>query len=121
MAIFNVVEKFVSINGEGQHAGELAVFIRLRGCNLSCSYCDTRWACSYEAPAEEMTEQEIIDYVKSTGISRVTLTGGEPLKARDIKDLLRAFKTFDIKGIIICESPNIEEDCKILKSYYNSL
>ena len=37
------------------------------------------------------------------------------------KDLLRAFKAFDIKGIIICESPNIEEDCKILKSYYNSL
>ena len=38
-----------------------------------------------------MTETEIIDYVKSTGITRVTLTGGEPLRARDIKDLLRAF------------------------------
>ena len=37
------------------------------------------------------------------------------------KDLLRAFKTFDIKGVIICESPNIEDDCVILKEYYNSL
>ena len=91
MAVYYVVEKFVSINGEGQHAGELAVFIRLRGCNLACSYCDTRWACSYEAKAEEMTEEQILEYVKATGINRVTLTGGEPLKARNIKELLRTF------------------------------
>ena len=35
-----VVEKFISINGEGRRAGELAVFIRFKGCNLNCSYCD---------------------------------------------------------------------------------
>ena len=39
-----VVEKFTSINGEGTRAGELAVFIRFKGCNLKCSYCDTMWA-----------------------------------------------------------------------------
>lgn len=39
-----VVEKFISINGEGRRAGELAVFIRFKGCNLNCSYCDTKWA-----------------------------------------------------------------------------
>lgn len=88
MAYFDVVEKFVSINGEGQHSGELAVFIRLRGCNLHCNYCDTRWACTEEAPAERMTELEIIDYIKSTGITRVTLTGGEPLIAENIEILL---------------------------------
>ncbi len=98
MAIFNVVEKFVSINGEGQHAGELAVFIRLKGCNLSCTYCDTRWACSGDAPSTPMSEDEIIDYVKSTGITRVTLTGGEPLISKDIKLLLERFaKEKDIK------------------------
>lgn len=90
MAIFHVVEKFVSINGEGQHAGELAVFIRLRGCNLNCSYCDTRWACTSDAAAEDMTEEEITGYIKSTGVSRVTLTGGEPLMAEDIMVLLKA-------------------------------
>ncbi|WP_019680516.1 putative 7-carboxy-7-deazaguanine synthase QueE [Ruminococcus flavefaciens] len=76
---FPVVEKFVSINGEGQRAGEAAVFIRFRGCNLSCSYCDTKWANSPDAPAESMTAEEIVKYAASTGITDVTLTGGEPL------------------------------------------
>lgn len=37
------------------------------------------------------------------------------------KDLLRAFKTFNIKGVIVCESPNIEDDAKLMKDYYLSL
>lgn len=37
------------------------------------------------------------------------------------KDLLKAFKTFDVKGVIVCESPNIEDDAKLLKDYYYSL
>ena len=37
------------------------------------------------------------------------------------KDLLKAFKDFDVKGAIVCESPNIETDCKIMKDYYSSL
>ena len=43
MITYPVVEKFVSINGEGQKAGEIAAFIRMRGCNLACNYCDTSW------------------------------------------------------------------------------
>ena len=41
---YPVVEKFVSINGEGSRAGELAVFVRFRKFNLNCPYCDTKWA-----------------------------------------------------------------------------
>lgn len=37
------------------------------------------------------------------------------------KDLLKAFKNFDIKGVIVCESPNIEDDAKLMKDYYLSL
>ena len=37
------------------------------------------------------------------------------------KDLLKAFKKFNIKGAIVCESPNIEDDCKLLSDYYNSI
>ena len=44
MSSFNVAETFLSINGEGTRAGQLAFFIRLAGCNLRCDYCDTKWA-----------------------------------------------------------------------------
>ena len=74
-----VVEKFISINGEGAHAGELAAFIRFRGCNLSCSYCDTCWANTENAPAEYETIEELAAWVVETGVHNVTLTGGEPL------------------------------------------
>lgn len=37
------------------------------------------------------------------------------------KDLLKALKSFDVKGAIVCESPNIEEDCKLIKEYYKTL
>ena len=84
-----VVEKFVSINGEGTRAGELAVFVRFKGCNLRCSYCDTRWANEADCPYEEMTPGGICGYVRSTGITNVTLTGGEPLLQQDMGDLIR--------------------------------
>ena len=74
-----VVEKFISINGEGAHAGELAAFIRFRGCNLSCSYCDTCWANTENAPAEYETVEELAEWVAETCVHNVTLTGGEPL------------------------------------------
>ncbi len=85
---FPVVEKFVSINGESTRAGEAAVFIRFRGCNLSCSYCDTKWANTSSAKAICMTVSEITEYVNSTGIVNVTLTGGEPLLQENIEVLI---------------------------------
>lgn len=77
--MYKVVEKFVSINGEGMKSGELAVFIRFQKCNLTCSYCDTAWACTETADYDEMTSQEIVDFIAQTGVRNVTLTGGEPL------------------------------------------
>lgn len=87
--MFPVVEKFVSINGEGSRAGELAVFVRFRKCNLNCSYCDTKWAGSDNSDAEFMTAENITEYVRSTGVKNVTLTGGEPLLQESIYDLIR--------------------------------
>lgn len=83
-----VVEKFVSINGEGKRAGELAVFIRFKGCNLSCSYCDTTWANEKDCPYEELSPKDLFKYIKSTNVRNVTLTGGEPLLQKDIKELI---------------------------------
>ena len=83
-----VVEKFTSINGEGTRAGELAVFVRFKGCNLRCSYCDTMWANEADCSYEEETPDEITNYVLATGIRNVTLTGGEPLLQKDIRKLI---------------------------------
>lgn len=86
--MYPVAEKFVSINGEASRAGELAVFIRFRGCNLNCSYCDTKWAGSPDSPAEMLSAEELVEYVKSTGVVNVTLTGGEPLLQENLYVLI---------------------------------
>lgn len=82
-----VVEKFISINGEGLRSGELAVFIRFANCNLRCSYCDTKYSFINPIYTEESID-EIVEYVKSTGVKNVTLTGGEPLIQNEIKELM---------------------------------
>ena len=87
MSCFKVAEKFVSINGEGPRAGELAVFLRFCGCNLNCGYCDTRWANTADVKYELASAEELVAYVKSTGVKNVTLTGGEPLLQADIAHL----------------------------------
>lgn len=83
-----VVERFVSINGEGTRAGELAVFIRFQGCNLRCSYCDSMYANEPEAPCKELTPEEVYTYIRSTGVRNITLTGGEPLLEPELPLLL---------------------------------
>ena len=82
-----VIEKFVSINGEGLRQGELAVFIRFARCNLRCSFCDTKY--SFENPAyTEESIDEIVDYIKNQHVKNVTLTGGEPLIQEDVDILI---------------------------------
>lgn len=85
---YKVVEKFVSINGEGQRSGELAAFIRLAGCNLRCSYCDTMWANEEDVKFTPMSKEEVYDYIISTGVKNITLTGGEPLMADGVSELI---------------------------------
>lgn len=88
MHSFSVAEKFVSINGEGTKAGELAVFLRFCKCNLNCSFCDTRWANSEDAASQQLTTGQLLDHVESMGIRNVTLTGGEPLLQENIGELI---------------------------------
>ena len=86
--MYKVVEKFLSINGEGRRAGQLATFVRFKGCNLNCGYCDTKWANAKDASYTEMSAEEIYQYIKSTGSKNCTLTGGEPLLQENIRELL---------------------------------
>lgn len=84
-----VNEIFYSIEGEGKRAGLPCVFIRLYGCNLNCSYCDTRYSCENNEYTE-MSVHEIIEKVKEYNCKNVTVTGGEPLIHEDIDRLLFA-------------------------------
>ncbi|MBP5468624.1 MAG: 4Fe-4S cluster-binding domain-containing protein, partial [Candidatus Riflebacteria bacterium] len=84
-----VVEKFISINGEGKRAGELAAFIRFKGCNLRCSYCDTLWALEPDCAFSEETPEEITQFILDSKIKDVTLTGGGPLIQPEIKKLIQ--------------------------------
>lgn len=86
--MYKVVEKFVSINGEGRRAGQLAVFVRFKGCNLNCSYCDTKWANEKDAVYTLMTAEDIYNYIRETKVRNCTLTGGEPLLQDNIGELL---------------------------------
>ena len=59
MITYPVVEKFVSINGEGQKAGEIAAFIRMRGCNLACNKVEHTWAKKKAAHVEFLNAKDI--------------------------------------------------------------
>lgn len=86
-----IIEIFDSIDGEGIRTGQPATFIRLAGCNLRCSYCDTVYSLfGEETPCEytEMTIEEVISRV-NRNYSRITLTGGEPLIHKDSAELVR--------------------------------
>lgn len=108
MYSYKVVEKFVSINGEGPLSGQLAVFIRFKGCNLNCSYCDTLWANSIDTPYVEMSAKEIYDYIKETHVNNVTLTGGEPLLREGMDDLLSYLGKDDVINIEIETNGSID-------------
>lgn len=97
MAEFKVAEHFVSINGEAAHAGELALFIRFTECNLYCSYCDTAWANSPDAPHTVFTTQQLADLVMESGVKNVTITGGEPLLQSDLPELLKALHAIGVR------------------------
>lgn len=92
MGKFHVAEHFISINGEGRRAGQLAHFIRFVGCNLACEYCDTRWANEQNVHYETYGEEELYQMIKAAGVTNVTLTGGEPLLQKNIKQLLSLFR-----------------------------
>lgn len=79
-----VVETFKSFQGEGPSAGRAASFVRLGGCNLSCSWCDTphSWDASRFDLRAEITRQntdDIAERIRGHLISLVVITGGEPL------------------------------------------
>ena len=78
-------EIFYSIQGEGKWTGLPNVFIRTSGCNLRCTYCDTKYA--YEN-GKEISIQKIVSEIKKYDCKNICITGGEPLLQKDILKLI---------------------------------
>lgn len=80
-------EIFYSIQGESLYAGLPCVFLRLTGCNLRCSYCDTRYAYA-EGTCTEIPE--IMSRISRYRCRLVEITGGEPLYQQETPHLVQA-------------------------------
>ena len=112
-----LVEEFFSLQGEGYQTGRAAYFIRLGGCDVGCSWCDSRF--SWNPDLHPVVEtSEIIDRVIKSGSDSVVITGGEPLmcnldflckelKKRNISTFIETSGAYKLSGNWdwICLSP----------------
>lgn len=128
-AFLPVVEEFFSLQGEGFHTGKAAYFIRLGGCDIGCSWCDSRF--SWNPGLHPMVStKSIIDRINESGADSVVVTGGEPLmwkldllcnglKDRKISTFIETSGAYHMSGTWdwICLSPKqnmppLSEICK---------
>ena len=79
--MLSVNEIFYSIQGESTYAGRPCVFVRLAGCDLRCSWCDTPYAFS---EGRKMSIDDIVRQVEEYRSPLVEVTGGEPLLQEDV-------------------------------------
>lgn len=92
MESLRITEIFYSLQGESNRVGLPTVFIRLTGCPLRCTYCDTAYAFT---GGERMALDDIIAAAKGYGAPYVTVTGGEPLAQRGCLPLLKRLADLD--------------------------
>jgi len=123
-----LVESFYTVQGEGHHTGKPAYFIRIGGCDVGCSWCDTKF--SWDSSLHPKTDvQEIIRRIKETPADSVVVTGGEPMmfnldhfcqimKDDGYKLFLETSGAYPLSGDWdwICLSPKIE--APPLRTYY---
>ena len=94
MVNLNINEIFYSLQGEAREVGLPTVFVRLTGCPLRCTYCDTEYAFKGNNP---LTIDEILTEVKKYNTRYVCVTGGEPLAQINCHVLLDALIKDDYK------------------------
>ena len=85
--MLTINEIFKSIQGESSYTGRPCIFIRLTGCNLRCSWCDTEYA-FYEGQPKSV--KDIMAAIDPLGVPLVEITGGEPLLQSEVYDLMNA-------------------------------
>ena len=92
-----VEEPYTGIQGEGINVGLPMTFIRIQGCPVGCTWCDTKqsWA---QNNGNEYTFEEIGDYILDLGVSHIWFTGGEPtVDIEKLKRLIRYVKSVEIQ------------------------
>ncbi|MFO7670690.1 MAG: 7-carboxy-7-deazaguanine synthase QueE [Bacteroidales bacterium] len=112
-----LVEEFYTIQGEGYHTGKAAYFIRIGGCDVGCSWCDTKFSWNPGLHPVVPAEQ-IVSHVRSHPAAAVVVTGGEPLmvnmdyltgllKDEGIETFLETSGAYPLSGVWdwICFSP----------------
>ena len=111
----SINEIFYSIQGEAKNSGKPTVFIRTAGCPFRCSYCDTDYAFT---EGKQTKISEVVEYVKKFDTKYITVTGGEPLAQKNIRNLLELLisNSYDISletsGLI--DISNVPKDIEIV-------
>ena len=95
--MLRVTEMFRSIQGESTHAGRPCTFVRLTGCPMRCTWCDSEYTF---AGGEHFTTDQVMQKVRDFGCRLVEVTGGEPLAQREAFDLIRRLCDEDYEVLI---------------------
>ncbi|HBH05415.1 MAG TPA: 7-carboxy-7-deazaguanine synthase QueE [Flavobacteriales bacterium] len=112
-----VMERFLSIQGEGENTGALSWFIRLAGCDVGCSWCDVKE--SWQVSDDQYFEVDfLVEEARNSGAKNVVITGGEPcmyqldtltegIRTAGLKTWLETSGSYPITGFWswICISP----------------
>jgi 7-carboxy-7-deazaguanine synthase len=106
-------EIFYSIQGEGTNVGKPCIFIRTSGCNLNCSWCDTK----YHNEGKEMSIKEIISEIENYKCNLVEITGGEPFLQKAILELVDVLIALDYEITVETNGTQLlmEEVCDAVK------
>ena len=86
-----ISEIFHSIQGEGELTGIPSVFVRTSGCNLRCTWCDTKYA-SWNPEGETVSVEDVVQRVLAFPARHCVLTGGEPMAASEMTPLAAALR-----------------------------
>jgi 7-carboxy-7-deazaguanine synthase len=84
--VLRITEIFRSIQGESTHAGRPCTFVRLTGCPMRCTWCDSEYTFT---GGEHVSVDEVLKQVRDFGCRLVEVTGGEPLAQREAFDLIK--------------------------------
>ncbi len=108
----DICEIFYSLQGESTFMGLPCIFIRLSGCNLNCSWCDTRYA---QKESYSMTFEQILKKIAAFNCNMVEITGGEPLLQKDTPDLISLLLEKNYQVLLETNGSkilkNIDHDC----------